>query len=397
MYLVINYSTLARLFAGIIFLIALSSCTNSEPSEIDKSSSEEHEGEELIQLSDEEIAEFGVTMAVASSGTLGVVVTLPGEVKINKDRYAHIVPRVSGVVHSVHKSAGEEVKAGEVLAVLDSRDLADIKSEYLAGIERLSLSEAVFQREKSLFEKKISSEQEFLEARQTMTENQIALRSARQKLLALGFSEKYISSLPDQPEHALVHYNVTAPISGTIVEKHISQGEAMSAEREAFSVADLRTVWVDLSVFQKDLDLINKGQEVSLATTGDRLTDKGEIQFVKAIIGEETRTAIARIELANPDGRWKPGLFVTGEVAVDRMVVPLLIPRTAVVRVGEEELVFVREEHGISPRNVILGRKNDTMVEVTSGLLAGELFVDSGGFILKAELEKEELGEGHSH
>ena len=385
----------ARIAVGLFILLAFAACqkpaADSEPVEA------VHEGEELVRFSAAELEEFGVTLDTASAGTLSVGITLPGEIKVNQDKFAHIVPRISGVVHTAHKSAGDAVRAGDVLAVLDSRELADIKSEYLASIERLSLAEAAFQREQRLYEKQISSEQEFLEARQAMTEAQIALRSARQKLLALGFNEGYITSLPQQPEHALVHYEVTAPISGTVIEKHISQGEALSADAEAFALADLSTVWVDLSVFQKDLDLVNEGQEVDIITTGGHLRATGRIRYVRPIVGEDTRTAIARIVLENPDGRWKPGLFVNGNVAIGAVAVPLLLPRTALIKMDGQEVVFVHEAEGFSPRSVTVGQENETHIEITSGLQAGETYASSGGFALKAELEKDELGEGHSH
>lgn len=355
-----------------------------------------------MRLSVDELEEFGIALSTASAGTLSIHLTLPGEVKVDEDRFAHIVPRISGVVHAVDVSAGDVVRAGDVLAVLDSRELADIKSEYLAGIERLSIADAAYRREEGLFAKKISSEQEFLEARQGLAEAKIALRSSRQKLLALGFEEPYIDALPEQPEHALVHYAITAPISGTVIEKHISRGEALSAEAEAFAIADLRTVWVDLSVFQKDLDLVAEGQHVEVVTANGKLRATGEIRYVRPIVGEATRTAIARIVLENPDGQWRPGLFVSGKVAIDQVVAPLVVPKSALITMDSALVVFVQEQGGfapraITPRFVTTGRESTTHSEVTSGLEAGEVYVSSGGFALKAELAKDELGEGHGH
>ncbi len=383
---------IAALFAGMALAACGPQASIEEQNEVDA-----HEGEELVRFTAAELEEFGVKLDTAQAGTLNVQLTLPGEVLVNQDRFAHIVPRIAGVVHTANKSVGDEVRAGDVLAVLDSRELADIKSEYLASRERLSLAEAAFRREERLFERKISSEQEFLEARQAMAEARIALRSGRQKLLALGFDEAYVDALPEQPEHALVHYQVTAPISGTVIEKHISQGEVLSADAEAFAIADLRTVWVDLSVFQKDLDLVFEGQEVDIVTTGGQLRTQGAIKYVRPIVGEETRTAIARIVLDNSNGRWKPGLFVSGTVAIGATAVPLLAPKTALITMADTQVVFVEEHDGFEVRPVTAGRENDTHIEITSGLEAGERYVASGGFALKAELEKDELGEGHGH
>ncbi len=386
----------SRLIVALFVTVAFAAC-GPQASVEEHTEADAHEGEELVRFTAAELEEFGVALGTARAGTLSVQLTLPGEVLVNQDRFAHIVPRIAGVVHTANKSVGDAVRAGEVLAVLDSRELADIKSEYLAGRERLSLAEAAFQREERLFNQKISSEQEFLEARQALAEAQIGLRSARQKLLALGFEEAYIEALPEQPEHALVHYQVTAPISGTVIEKHISQGEVLSGDAEAFAIADLRSVWVDLSVFQKDLDLVFEGQTVDIVTTGGQLRTQGAIKYVRPIVGEETRTAIARIVLDNTNGRWKPGLFVSGTVAIGAASVPLLVPKTALINMGDAQVVFVQEADGFTPRSVTKGRENDTHIEITSGLEAGEQYVASGGFALKAELEKDELGEGHGH
>src|SRR5690606_378033 len=112
-------------------------------------------------------------------------------------------------------------------------------SGYLAAIERVALARSNFEREERLFEKKISSEQEYLEARQAMAEARIEVRSAAQKLRALGFSEDYLDRLPEEAEASLTLYPLTAPFTGTVVEKHIVQGEALEADAQAFAIADL--------------------------------------------------------------------------------------------------------------------------------------------------------------
>jgi len=358
---------------------------------------DEEAAPERVQLSAAELEEFDIVVETAAPGTLSVSVAFPGEVKVNQDRFAHIVPRVTGFVHTANKSVGDRVRAGETLAVLDSRELADIKANYLANLEREQLAEATHEREEHLFEKKISSEQEYLEARQALAEARIALRSSRQKLLALGFTESYIKTLPKQPEHALVHYELKAPITGVVTEKHIGQGESLAADAEVFSIADLRTVWVDLNVFQKDLDLVREGQEVLIVTTGGQLRTRGIIAFIRPIVGEETRTAIARIVLKNPEGRWRPGLFVSGTITIDAIEVPLLVPKSALITMDERTVVFVQASGGFSEASITVGRENETHVEITQGLAPGSRYVARGGFALKAEVEKGELGEGHNH
>jgi len=383
----------------ILSIVALTGCGGDEPPPGDthKKAGGDHDEKPAVQMPPEALAEFDIEVATAGPGALHVTLTFPGEVKVNEDHFAHIVPRVSGVVHSVYKSIGDRVRAGDVLAVLDSRELADLKAMYLANLERLAIAESNYRREETLFGKKITSEQEYLEARQALAEARIALRLVRQKLLALGFSQAYIDGLPEQPEHALVHYELTAPISGAVVEKHVSRGEALKSDADAFAIADLRTVWVDLNVFQEDLDFVREGQRVELVTTGRQLCGQGTISYVRPIVGEETRTAIARIVLPNPDGRWRPGMFVNGTITVDAVEVPMLTPKSAVIKMGGKTVIFVETPEGFVARPITLGRENGTHMEIVSGLKPGERFVARGGFALKAELEKDQLGEGHDH
>jgi cobalt-zinc-cadmium efflux system membrane fusion protein len=390
-----------RSLAGILCLtmaVAVAGCGSSDSHEGDQELLDEHdEQEQVVRLTKDVLNEFNIEVSTAAPGTLTVEATFPGEVRVNQDRFAHIVPRVAGVVHSVNKSVGDPVSRGDILAILDSGELADVKSTYLASSERLELAEAIFRREEQLYESKISSQQEYLEARQGYVEANIALRSARQKLLSFGFSEGAIKAIPGEPEHSLVHYELVAPFDGVIVDRHISEGEAIPANAEAFALADLRTVWVDLSVFQKDLDLIRDGQRVRITSTGRQITTEATIQYVQPIVGEETRTATARIVLDNGDGRWKPGAFVTGAVVIEAIVLPIVVPKSALISLDNDYVVFVETDDGFKVQTVTIGRESLTESAIEAGLEPGMRYVSEGGFALKAELGKSELGEGHGH
>ena len=176
----------------------------------------------------------------------------------------HIVSRIPGIVQEIRKNLGDPVRAGEVMAVIDSRELADAKATYLAARERFSLAETTLAREKDLWEKKISPEQDYLTAKQAMAEARIELQVATQKLRALGFSEASVQQLAGRPNAPLTRYEVVAPLAGTVIEKHIAVGELLKDDTEAFVVADLSTVWVDLNVPPNDLPLVRKGQRVTV-------------------------------------------------------------------------------------------------------------------------------------
>jgi cobalt-zinc-cadmium efflux system membrane fusion protein len=356
-----------------------------------------HEKEKVVRLNQEEMAEYGIEVRTAGPGRIEIHVNLPGEVTLNADRLAHLVPRVSGIVREVKKNLGEKVQTGEVMAVLESRELADTKSAYLAAKERVGLALANFRREKDLWTQKISSEQEYLEAKQFLAEVRIELRSAEQKLHTLGFSEAFLEKFHAYSDVDYTRYEIRAPFDGTVIEKHIAIGEVLKEETEAFVIADLETVWVNLNVYQKDLPFVRAGQKATIFA-GRGLPDaEGTISYLGPMIGEETRTAPARVVLPNEDGRWKPGLFVNARVVVSEMEAIVAVPQTAIQTIENRPCIFVRTEEGFEPRAVSLGRSNEVDIEILSGLQAGEDYVSKGAFTLKAEIGKESFGDGHEH
>jgi cobalt-zinc-cadmium efflux system membrane fusion protein len=222
----------------------------------------------------------------------------------------------------------------------------------------------------------------------------IELRTAEQKLYALGLSNGDLSRMPAQPDSAFMRYAMVAPFDGTVIERHVTLGEVAKDDAAVYVIADLRSVWVNLSVYPKDLPFMRKGQEVKIVA-GHGIPDaQGRISYVGPVIGE-TRTALARIVLPNPEGLWRPGLFVTGHVLVEDMKVPVLIPKTALQTLEERPSVFVETAEGFQPQPVTLGRSNDTRVEITAGPTPGQRYVASGAFTLKAQLSKGAFGGGH--
>jgi cobalt-zinc-cadmium efflux system membrane fusion protein len=350
-----------------------------------------------VSLREGEAEEFGIELSQAGPGRLNLHVELPGEIVINGDRQAHVVPRVPGLVREVYKKLGDRVKDNELMAVLESSNLADTKAEFLAASERYDMAQLNLQREERLWQKKVSAEQEYLDARQYLAEIRIALRSAEQKLHTLGFSEEDLKVLPNQPGATYTRYEIRAPFAGTVIQKHITLGEALGTDAEVFVVADLSTVWIDISVYQKDLAAIRQGQKVTISV-GHGIPDvQGVIDYIGPLIGEATRTALARVVLPNPEGALRPGMFITAHVETASLEVPLVVPKTALQTVEDETVVFIKTAEGFTPQPVKLGRTNTVNVEIVSGLKPGQTYVSKGAFTLKAQLSKGAFGDGHNH
>ena len=387
-YIVVPLIVFGGLCAAFIGLVWQPHLRANAPHEAENPTAERSQDEDAVVCLDEKtVKEFGVETAPAGPGKLNVYLSLPGEVAMNADRLAHIVPRVPGVAGEVYKNLGDQVKAGEVLAVIESRELADIKAAYLAMRERVGLTEASFTREEALWQQKISAEQEYLHAKRDLAEARIELQAAEQKLHALGFAEEHLADLPKLPHESFTRHRIIAPIDGTIIAKHIVLGEVLKDDRECFIIADLSSVWVDLNVYQTDLARIRTGQKV-LISAGPGLQAQGTISFVSSLISQETRTMLARVVLANPAGQWRAGLYVTGQVLVEEAEAGLLVPQESLVRLDGTTAVFVKTEQGYRAQPVVTGRSNGTGIEVLSGLKPGQEYVTRGAFLLKSELKK---------
>ena len=344
-----------------------------------------------VKLTPAALANAALEMKTAGPGEVAVTLALPGEVALNAEALAHVTPRIGGTVREVKKQLGDLVKKGDVLAVLDSRELAEMQRELYAAKERLTLAEANFTRQEALWREKISAEKDYLASKQALAEAQIDHRSAAQKLSA-GAGTKAAKG---------GGYALVAPLDGTIIEKHVSVGEVLKDDTQAFVIADLSTVWVNVTVYAKDLARIQIGQSVQVRAEGIVQAAGGTITYLGQVVGEETRSAHARVVLQSPGSSWRPGLFVTADVAVDRVSAPVVVADDAVQTVEGKPVVFVQEDDAFEARPITIGRRGksgDTkgmVVEVLKGVAAGDRYVAGNSFILKAELGKSEAGHEH--
>ena len=364
---------------------------------------EDHEGHDGhddhggVELTPDQFDAFGVRMATVSGGPVSVTIERPAEVVYDENALAHVVPRVAGIARTINAAEGDQVAEGDVLAVLESRELADAKAAYLASLERLSLAKENFARADALVDRRIVSEKTHLEARTDYAEARINLRNARQKLFALGIDETRLKVISDEAESDLTEYVMHAPLSGTVVTRHLTRGESVPTEREAFVIADVSTVWVDISIYAHDLERVEAGQTVTIITEGG-LEAEGTIDFVTPNVSEETRTAKARVVLENTPMRLRPGMFVTARIAVTEEPADVRIPATALQIHEGQEVVFVKNKSGkLKPQSVTLGRRNSHYVEVLAGLRVGDTVVTDGAFVVKSQLAKSGFDDGHNH
>lgn len=397
----------AGMAAGIAALVAVVALTgwpvslntshdHDKASHVDKDDGQD--GPERIALSEAQIRDAGITLAQAKGGTLRRHFLAPGSLVPDADHIARVSVRVVATVAELNKRLGDSVEKGEIVAAIESRELADAKGDYLAARVINDLRQTIATRQKGLAETRALSENEFLRTQLAASEAQIKLDSTRQKLFALGLSETEIADLPNQPPESLRKQFLRAPMSGRISERRVDLGGLIGREgqeSELFVIVNLDNIWVDLAVSPEDIGAVREGLPITLRAIGIEGETTAKIIFVSPLLDRETRNARVIASLPNADHRWKPGTFVTAEIPLGDEPSKVIVPRKALQTIKGNPTLFVRDADGFEARLVKTGREDDDDIEIASGLAPGETYAVTNTFTLKAELEKGEAEHGH--
>jgi len=373
----------AVLAVGLLLGAAILRTGNKAPHADEAHAEAEHGHEEAgteaghARISDAQLQHNGIALATAGPARIGGALELLGEVKLNQDRAVFVTPRLNGRVESVYANAGDQVQRGQLLAVISSQALGDQRAEAQAALKRLALARTNHERAARLWEERIIAEQAYLAVRQTLHEAEIANESAQQKLAALGVANA---------EGPLTRYEIRSPIAGLVIEKKLSAGEVLKDDAPIFQVADLSSVWVELIVPTQDLSRLTIGADVSVKAGG--LEGQAKLSYISALIGEQSRSAMARLVLPNAKNQWRPGLPVTAAVKDEEALAPVTVNSEALQTHEGSTVVFVREGQSFEARVVKTGRSDGRLTEVLAGLKAGERYASRNSFLVKADIGK---------
>jgi cobalt-zinc-cadmium efflux system membrane fusion protein len=346
---------------------------------------DQHEEEGALKLSPEQMSATGITVVAVQPGPLSHQTIVPGRIVADADRMAHIVPKVSGVVIEAGKNLGDTVKKGDVMALLESREMADVAAEYQAASRSAELAKKNHDREKMLWDKQITAQKDFLTAQNAWQEAQIRLDLAKQKMDALGGAGE-----KGKPSR---YHELKSPLDGMVVERNLTLGEFVDTARTAFTVADLSVLWVETAIAPNDLPNIREGQAAFVEGGGKN--SEGKLIFLSPVIDPDTRSAKAIIELQNPDGVWRSGDYASVSIVTGTQTAGMVVPKDAVQTMEGKPFVFVRTAEGFEKRAVTIGKKDNDYIEIASGLSQGEEIASGNTFVLKAEAGKSEAE--HSH
>lgn len=205
--------------------------------------------------------------------------------------------------------------------------------------------------------------------------------------------------MPADVDHeAFGRYEIKAPFAGTIIQKHATLGEVHAPGDTMFVLADLSTVWLDISVYAQDTARIRTGSKarISIAIDGQQgETAEGEIFYISPTLRESTRTGLARAVIDNATGLWRPGMFVTAEVIFGAEKPALLVANEAVQKIDNQPVVFIETSKGFELQTVKLGKTDGRYTQVLAGVEEGDRYVSSGAFVLKAEAAKGTISHEH--
>ncbi|MFN5099533.1 MAG: efflux RND transporter periplasmic adaptor subunit [Burkholderiaceae bacterium] len=339
-----------------------------------------------VPIDDAQVKAAGITIESVAPARITSMLQFPGEVQLNDDRTVHVVPRVPGVAETVAVATGQMVHKGQLLVVFSSQQISEQRSALQSAERHLEHVKMVFQREKRLWEQRVSAEQDYLEAQHAVEEAEIRRDNAMQKLRALGVN---------MSAKALNRFELFAPYDGVIVERNLSIGEAVKEDTPIFTIADLSTVWVEVYIPAKDLPLMHVGDKVKVRATAFDAETVGTIAFIGALVGEQTRMAKARIVVANGKGLWRPGLFVNVEVKAGDALIPVTVKNDALQSIGTQQVIFVRDGKRFVPRPVTTGRTDGKYIEITSELATGTPYAAANSYVIKSELAKQASEDGN--
>jgi len=335
-----------------------------------------------IALTEAQIRANGIALDKAVAATLRQRLHLPAQVKVDAERTVALAAPAPGIVQTVHVSPGAVVRQGQALVTLRSPAVAQWRAEAQAALRRLQLARTTHEREKTLWDERISARQDLEAAATALQEADIAAQAAAQRLRALGIDGGAVSG----------SVTVRAPFAGVVIEKPAVAGQAVDETKPLLTLADLAHVWVEAAVPVESLGQVGTGMaaKISVGTLPDEID--GTVSFVDPILGATTRMATARITLPNRDGRLRPGMLASVDLMGPQAQVPVTVATEAIQTIHEHSVVFVRTQAGFEARDVVPGRSDGRRTEIVRGLAAGTTHAAGGSFLLKADLGKSAAG-----
>jgi len=342
----------------------------------------------VVQLAGASLAQIHVDETQGTDAPQALTAT--GKVQFNEDHIARILPPVSGQVQQLKVQVGDAVHAGEVLFMLNSRDLAAAFAEHTAAHRDLDLAQKTLSMTQDLFDHQAASKISLQQAENDVAKDTARLQQDEQVLHVLGID------MPEDPRDTVAapRVPVRSPLGGVVTQRAVTDGQFVDTQAQPLlTIADLSSVWVLADVFERNLRDISLGQRAEVTTTAysdERFVAR--VAQIGNVVDPDTHTVTVRFLVSNPNLRLKPGMFATASIDLPRSSGPALtVPSTAVFMEDGKSFSYVQSgERSFRRRQVSAVPDGDNRVRVMAGLRAGDRVVTDGVLLLR----QQEAGEG---
>ena len=352
---------------------------------------EEHEAEESLSLTAEQMQQHRVKLAQVALGEVNQLQSFPAKLVVNTDRQAHVSPSFAGRVELVHVELGQQVKRGQALANLLVPDLVDQQANLQIAQTNLDLAKQDYEREHRLWSQGISAKQDYQRAYNTYRQAQIQVQAVRSRLSAFGASSGSNG-----------RYTLTAPISGVISNKDIVIGENVQLADQLFTIDQLDQLWLEFVLPTMANINVQPNQQIRFKSLQTGNIFNAQVQSLTTEADAQTGRLQIRAKVLSNATELRPNLMVNVELQAGSKPSVIRVSSEAIQQVDGKDVVFVaqpNQKKGFDfkaiPVQIGQRTQDGQWVEITQGLSAGQSYVAVGSFLLKSELEKGEAEHGH--
>lgn len=347
---------------------------------------------DVVTISSDLLQRAGIVTEVVAAPGGASQLRVPGTVQPNAYRRVSVTPLVGGRVTRVLVELGQSVSRGAVLAEVYSPEIAEVRSRFVAAGADMEAGEAKLRRTERLAALGSASQQELDAVRAEHLRHEIEVREAGSRLRLFGIDPARAAHADASGDAAASVLRVTAPQSGVVIERPATAGMSAEPSTPLVTIADVSPVWVIAEVYERDIARVSSGATATLTTDAyPGETFHGRVTYLSPEVRPETRTTQIRVEVPNPGGRLRFGMFVTVSLGVAADTAGITIPAGALQAIGADTVVFVPEQsnpNGFRERRVTVAAANGDTAVISAGLERGERIVTRGSFALRAEAER---------
>ena len=353
--------------------------------------------EDVIELSEEEKKAVEIEIITASFMPLRSQLQALGKVFAHPKRKAIVSYAFPARISEIHVQIGDWVKTGQELIILQSEEVGIAKSDFYKASADYELTKANCERAKSLFDRGVGSEKDYLSCEAQFKVGEASLNAAEKKLHVLGFTENQVKFISESHQINPI-ITLFAPIDGKILEYKVVLGSMVDQSTEILTILNPGVLVVDADIYEKDISKIRIGQNVEIsvpAYPGEKF--EGKVSYISDVLNEETRTITVRAEVENKEYKLKPGMFADVTIYLNHQSEVLVLPKEAILDEKGESLVFLEISNKYVPVIVELGTREGNFIEIVNGIREGDRVVTKGNYQLKSKLYEDILKKGHVH